>query len=52
MLFVTLFLKQAPVPGHIAEKVRQFDWLGSVLFSVSSTGFLFGMTTGGVVFEW
>ncbi|KAI1759465.1 putative MFS transporter [Hypoxylon sp. FL1150] len=52
MLFVTLFLKQAQIPGHIIEKLRKFDWLGSVLFSVSSAGFLFGITTGGVMFPW
>ncbi|KAK6082296.1 major facilitator superfamily transporter [Seiridium cupressi] len=52
MTFVTLFLKQAPIPGHVAQKLKQFDWLGSVLFSVSSAGFLFGLTTGGVIFEW
>ncbi|KAI1339298.1 putative MFS transporter [Xylariaceae sp. FL0016] len=52
MLFVTLFLKQEPIPGNVMHKLRQFDWLGSVLFSVSSAGFLFGITTGGIMFEW
>ncbi|KAI0845707.1 putative MFS transporter [Daldinia vernicosa] len=52
MLLVTLFLKQAQVPGHIVEKLKKFDWLGSVLFSVSSACFLFGITTGGVAFPW
>ncbi|KAI1844228.1 hypothetical protein JX265_010285 [Neoarthrinium moseri] len=52
MLFVTLFLKQAQIPGQIIEKLKRFDWLGSVLFSVSSAGFLFGITTGGVRFPW
>ncbi|XXH01364.1 hypothetical protein Hte_007723 [Hypoxylon texense] len=52
MLLVTLFLKQARIPGHIIEKLKKFDWLGSVLFSVSSAGFLFGITTGGVMFPW
>ncbi|KAI8964625.1 putative MFS transporter [Daldinia sp. FL1419] len=52
MLLVTLFLKQAQVPGHIVEKLKQFDWIGSMLFSASSTCFLFGITTGGVAFPW
>ncbi|KAI1494727.1 major facilitator superfamily transporter [Biscogniauxia mediterranea] len=52
MVFVTLFLNQEPVPGHIVEKLLWFDWLGSVLFSISSASVLFGITTGGVVFEW
>ncbi|KAI1463988.1 putative MFS transporter [Daldinia caldariorum] len=52
MLLVTLFLKQAQIPGHIVEKLKRFDWIGSVLFSVSSACFLFGITTGGVAFPW
>ncbi|KAI1806496.1 putative MFS transporter [Daldinia bambusicola] len=52
MFLVTLFLKQAQVPGHIVEKLKRFDWIGSVLFSVSSACFLFGITTGGVAFPW
>lgn len=52
MLFVTLFLKQAQVPGHIVEKLKKFDWLGSVLFSAGSASFLFGLTAGGVRYPW
>ncbi|KAF3012632.1 hypothetical protein E8E14_010205 [Neopestalotiopsis sp. 37M] len=52
MIFVTLFLKQAQVPGQIVEKLKKFDWLGSALFSVSSASFLFGLTTGGIRFPW
>ncbi|KAI1255411.1 hypothetical protein MGN70_003477 [Eutypa lata] len=52
MLLVTLFLKQAKLPGNIVHKLIKFDWLGAILFSVCSAGFLFGITTGGVMFEW
>jgi hypothetical protein len=52
MIFVTLFLKQAQVPGQVVEKLKRFDWLGSVLFSGSSACFLFGLTTGGIRFPW
>ncbi|KAI1387590.1 major facilitator superfamily transporter [Hypoxylon trugodes] len=52
MLFVTLFLKQAQIPGDIAEKLKRFDWSGSVLFSASSASFLYGITSGGVRFPW
>lgn len=52
VVFVVLFLHQAPIPGDIMSKLRRFDWLGSLLFTVSSTGFLFGLTTGGVMYEW
>lgn len=50
--FVVLFLHQTEVPGDIMSKLKRFDWLGSVLFTVSSTGSLFGLTTGGVMYEW
>lgn len=52
MIFVTFFLKLETLPGHILEKLGRFDWLGATLFSVSSAGFLFGITTGGVMFAW
>ncbi|KAK8018088.1 Major Facilitator Superfamily protein [Apiospora marii] len=52
MIFVTFFLKLETLPGHIFEKLGRFDWLGATLFSVSSAGFLFGITTGGVMFAW
>lgn len=52
VVFVALFLHQTPIPGDIMSKLRRFDWLGSVLFTISSTGFLFGLTTGGVMYEW
>ncbi|KAK3319205.1 major facilitator superfamily transporter multidrug resistance [Apodospora peruviana] len=52
MVFVVLFLNQAKIPGHILEKLGRFDWLGCFLFTASSTGFLFGLTTGGVMYDW
>ncbi|KAK8053622.1 Major Facilitator Superfamily protein [Apiospora saccharicola] len=52
MAFVTFFLNLETLPGHILEKLGRFDWLGATLFSVSSAGFLFGITTGGVMFAW
>lgn len=52
VLLVALFLRQAPVPGAVAPKLARFDWLGSALFTVSLTAFLFGLTTGGVMYGW
>lgn len=52
IIFVILFLHQAKIPGHILEKLGRFDWFGSFLFTASSTAFLFGLTTGGVMYEW
>lgn len=52
ILFVVLFLHQAKIPGHILQKLGRFDWIGCILFTATSTGFLFGLTTGGVMYEW
>jgi len=52
LVFVVLFLNQAKIPGGIPAKLRRFDWVGSVLFTASATAFLFGLTTGGVMYEW
>lgn len=48
------FLNQVPVGEgqNMRKKLARFDWLGSFLFVASATGFLFGITTGGTVFEW
>jgi MFS family permease len=51
-LFVVLFLHQAKIPGGIPAKLRRFDWLGSFLFTAGTATFLFGLTTGGVMYDW
>ncbi|KXH50103.1 major facilitator superfamily transporter [Colletotrichum simmondsii] len=51
-VMIFFFLKQAKVPGHIGTKLKKFDWLGSFLFTAGSTSFLFGISTGGVMYEW
>ena len=49
---VFFFLKQAKLPGHMVEKLKRFDWTGAVLFTVGSGSFLFGISSGGVMYEW
>jgi MFS family permease len=51
-VFVVFFLNQAKIPGGIPAKLRRFDWLGSFLFTVGTAAFLFGLTTGGVMYDW
>ncbi|OHE93719.1 major facilitator superfamily transporter [Colletotrichum orchidophilum] len=51
-VMIFFFLKQVKVPGHIGAKLKRFDWLGSFLFTAGSTSFLFGISTGGVMYEW
>lgn len=52
MALVVLFLHQAKIPGGIVAKTLRFDWVGSVLFTASSTAFLYGLSTGGVSNPW
>ncbi|KAK0618060.1 major facilitator superfamily domain-containing protein [Bombardia bombarda] len=52
MVFVVFFLHQAEIPGGICQKLGRFDYFGSALFTASMTAFLFGLTTGGVMYEW
>ncbi|KAI1497181.1 major facilitator superfamily transporter [Biscogniauxia marginata] len=52
LVFVVLFLHQMRIPGNTVSKLMQFDWTGSLIFTVGSTTFLFGLTTGGIMYEW
>ncbi|KAK1980811.1 major facilitator superfamily transporter [Colletotrichum cereale] len=52
VVMISFFLKQVGVPGEIGTKLKRFDWLGSFLFTAGSTSFLFGISTGGVMYEW
>jgi MFS family permease len=52
VVMIVFFLHQAKIPGGIAMKLGRFDWLGSFLFTVGSTALLFGISTGGVMYEW
>ncbi|OLN81731.1 putative MFS-type transporter C1399.02-like protein 3 [Colletotrichum chlorophyti] len=52
VVMIFFFLKQVKVSGRIAAKLKRFDWLGSFLFTAGSTSFLFGISTGGVMYEW
>ncbi|KAL1894783.1 hypothetical protein Cpir12675_003524 [Ceratocystis pirilliformis] len=49
---VWLFLNQAPVPGKFRAKLGRVDWVGSVIFTIGSASFLFGLSTGGVMYDW
>lgn len=52
LVFVVLFLHQAKIPGGICAKMLRFDWGGSLLFTASSTAFLYGLSIGGVSYPW
>ncbi|KAF6836495.1 major facilitator superfamily transporter [Colletotrichum musicola] len=52
VVLVFFFLTQASIPGGVVAKLGRFDWLGSFLFTAGATSFLFGLSTGGVMYEW
>ncbi|TDZ40242.1 Efflux pump FUS6 [Colletotrichum spinosum] len=52
IVFIFFFLKQKRIPGDVPGKLARFDWLGSLLFTAGSTSFLFGISTGGVMYDW
>ncbi|KKA28700.1 hypothetical protein TD95_003789 [Thielaviopsis punctulata] len=51
-VLVYFFLNQSSVPGTFSSKVRRIDWVGTFIFTTGSTSFLFGLSTGGVMYPW
>ncbi|RDL33207.1 uncharacterized protein BP5553_08646 [Venustampulla echinocandica] len=49
---IIFFLKLDKLPGNLAEKLRNFDWVGSVVFIASTVSFLIPVTWGGVMYPW
>ncbi|KAF3762252.1 MFS general substrate transporter [Cryphonectria parasitica EP155] len=52
MALIYFFLNQSPIPGGVPQKLKRFDWIGSLWFMTSSTLFLFGLTAGGTMYAW
>lgn len=52
VVMVFFFLKQERIPGGVVGKVKRFDFVGAFLFVVGSTSFLFGVSAGGVMYDW
>ncbi|KAJ5917262.1 hypothetical protein N7466_010816 [Penicillium verhagenii] len=50
--FVFLFLNLKVLPGSLAEKLRQIDYIGTILFVGSLSSFLIPITWGGVSYAW
>lgn len=51
-IFVLLFLKLKFLPTSLAQKLRQIDYIGTVLFVGSISSFLIPLTWGGVLYPW
>ncbi|KAG7116753.1 MFS transporter L2 like protein [Verticillium longisporum] len=52
VLMIYFFLNQTELPGNLRTKLARFDWFGSFLFTAGSTILLFGISTGGVMYDW
>jgi len=52
--FIAIFLRisQNHVYGSFADKVHKLDWVGTVLFLISITGFLIPISRGGLECPW
>ncbi|KAL2865207.1 major facilitator superfamily-domain-containing protein [Aspergillus lucknowensis] len=51
-VFIVLFLKLNIIPTSLAEKLRQIDYVGTILFVGSMSSFLIPLTWGGVLYDW
>jgi MFS family permease len=51
-IFVILFLKLNIVTSSLLDKLRQVDYVGTVLFVGSVTSFLIPLSWGGVIYDW
>ncbi|KAJ5708544.1 hypothetical protein N7488_008345 [Penicillium malachiteum] len=51
-VFVALFLTLKVLPGSINEKLRQIDYVGTVLFVGSLSSFLIPLSWGGISYAW
>ncbi|TVY88119.1 Efflux pump, partial [Lachnellula willkommii] len=49
---IIFFLNLDKLPGNILDKIKAFDWVGSVIFVGSTVGFLIPVTWGGVQYPW
>ncbi|KAB8237120.1 major facilitator superfamily domain-containing protein [Aspergillus alliaceus] len=52
IVMVLLFLKLNTIPSSLVEKLRQVDYIGTVIFVASMTSFLIPLTWGGVSYSW
>lgn len=51
-VFVFLFLNLKLLPGSLMEKIRQIDYIGTIIFVGSLSSFLIPITWGGISYAW
>ncbi|KAL4799563.1 major facilitator superfamily domain-containing protein [Aspergillus venezuelensis] len=52
LIAIILFLKLNIIPTSLVEKLRQIDYIGTVLFVGSMSSFLIPLTWGGIIYDW
>ncbi|KAH8662625.1 major facilitator superfamily domain-containing protein [Xylariales sp. PMI_506] len=52
ILMILFFFNQKKLTGDLSSKVLLFDWTGALFFTASATSFLYGITIGGVLYNW
>ncbi|OCK77281.1 putative siderophore iron transporter [Lepidopterella palustris CBS 459.81] len=51
-VFVLIFMRPRLRPSNVSKQLRDFDWIGTIVFIGSTTAFLVGLTWGGVQHPW
>jgi len=51
-VFVLIFMRTRFRPSNVSKQLREFDWVGTIVFIGSTTAFLIGLTWGGVQHPW
>ncbi|OJJ00828.1 hypothetical protein ASPVEDRAFT_127706 [Aspergillus versicolor CBS 583.65] len=52
LVSIVLFLKLNIIPSSLAQKLRQIDYIGTVIFVGSLSSFLIPLTWGGILYSW
>lgn len=49
---VPLCINLKILPTSLVDKLKRIDWIGSLIFIGSATGFMMGISWGGVQYAW
>lgn len=52
LIMIHLFIRLGVAKSSFGSKLVKIDWIGSVMFIASTTGFLIPLSWGGVAYEW
>ncbi|KAK5662145.1 hypothetical protein OQA88_8050 [Cercophora sp. LCS_1] len=52
LVLIPIYVKLTTPKTSLASKLARVDWVGSVLFTASTTSFLVGISWGGIQFSW